>query len=152
MRGVGNKPHPSFHIIKTIMYKTYQAGSDLAFNIMVEGKPRRIVFEPQSHGTSMYSTRDTKEQKGLETHYWFGDKFRILSEIDEEKLATEAKKKARAQAKKSAEELKTHLVEDIQEAKDYLADEFGVSRSKMKTKEDIMAVAKEHGITLEGLS
>lgn len=123
----------------------------MAFNITVSGKPRRIVFEPQSHGTSMYSTRDTKEQKGIEAHHWFNDKFRLLSSLDEEKAAAEAEKKAKEIAEKSAEVLKTHMVEDLQEAKEYLADEYGVSRSKMKTREDILAIAKENNVVLEGL-
>ena len=32
---------------------------------------------------------------------------------------------------------------DVEDAKDYLAETYGVSRSKMKTKEDILAIAKE---------
>lgn len=131
------------------MYKTYQAGSDLAFNIMADGKPRRIVFEPQSHGTSVYSTRDTKEQKGIESHRWFKEKFWILESVDE-KMEAEAKKKASSKTKK-ADEQNTHLVDDIVDAKDYLADTFGISRSKMKTKEDVLAIAKEKNVVLEGL-
>ena len=46
---------------------------------------------------------------------------------------------------------KTYCVTDIADAKDYLADTFGVSRTKMKTKEDVLAVAKEFGVELEGL-
>ena len=32
-----------------------------------------------------------------------------------------------------------------------LAETYGVSRSKMKTKEEILAIAKEIGVELEGL-
>ena len=133
------------------MFKTYQGYSDLAFNVKVEGGMRRIVFDAQSRGTSIYSTRDTKEQKAIESHYWFKDKFWLLEEVDEKKLEAEAKKKAAAKAKKAEDEKKTHQVEDIADAKDYLADTFGISRSKMKTREDVLAIAKENNVVLEGL-
>ncbi len=133
------------------MFKTYQGYSDLAFNVKMEGGTRRIVFDGQSHGTSIYSTRDAKEQKAIENHYWFNDKFFLTEEVDEKKVAAEAKKKADAKAKKTAEEKKTHTVTDIADAKDYLADTYGVSRTKMKTREDVLAVAAEHGVVLEGL-
>ena len=133
------------------MLKTYQGNSDLAFNIRMENGIKRIVFDGQSHGTSIYSTRDTKEQKAIESHYWFNDKFWLEETVDEKKLEAEAKKKAAAKTKKIAEEKKTYSVTDIADAKDYLADTFGVSRTKMKTKEDVLAVAKEFGVELEGL-
>lgn len=133
------------------MLKTYQGNSDLAFNVKVEGGLKRIVFDGQSHGTSIYSTRDVKEQKAIESHYWFKDKFWLEETVDEKKLEAEAKKKAAARTKKIAEEKKIYCVTDIADAKDYLADTFGVSRTKMKTKEDVLAVAKEYGVELEGL-
>ncbi len=133
------------------MFKIYQANCDIAFNIKLDGGSKRIVFEGQSHGTSVYATRDTKEQKGIESHYWFGDKFFLKETVDEKKLAAEAKKKAEEKAKQVAAEKNTHTVTDIADAKEYLADRFGVSRSKMKTKADVLAVAKENGVELEGL-
>lgn len=123
----------------------------MAFNVKLEGGLKRIVFDGQSHGTSIYSTRDVKEQKAIESHYWFNDKFWLEETIDEKKLEAETKKKAAAKAKKIAEDKKIYCVSDIADAKDYLADTFGVSRTKMKTKEDVLAVANEYGVELEGL-
>ena len=134
------------------MFKKYQAGSDLAFSVMVGNERMRIVFEGKTMGSSVYMTRDTKVQKAIESHYWFKDKFFLVESIDEKKEAAEAKKKAAAKAKKKvADEKKTHVVTDVEDAKDYLAETYGVSRSKMKTKEDILAIAKEKGVELEGL-
>lgn len=134
------------------MFNKYQAGSDLAFSVMVGNERMRIVFEGKSTGSSVYMTRDPKVQKAIESHYWFKDKFFLVESIDEKKEAAEAKKKAAAKAKKNvADEKKTHVVTDVEDAKDYLADTYGVSRSKMKTKEDILAIAKEKGVELEGL-
>ena len=126
------------------MFNKYQAGTDLAFSVMVGNERMRIVFDGKSVGCSVYMTRDPKVQKAIESHYWFNDKFFLVESIDEKKEAAEAKKKV-------ADEKKTHVVTDVEDAKDYLAETYGVSRSKMKTKEDILAIAKEKGVELEGL-
>lgn len=134
------------------MFNKYQAGTDLAFSVMVGNERMRIVFEGKTMGSSVYMTRDPKVQKAIESHYWFKDKFFLAESIDEKKEAAEVKKKAAAKTKKKvADEKKTHRVTDFEDAKDYLAETFGVSRSKMKTKEDILAIAKENGVELEGL-
>lgn len=134
------------------MFNKYQAGTDLAFSVMVGDERMRIVFEGKTMGSSVYMTRDPKVQKAIESHYWFNDKFFLAESIDEKKEAAEAKKKAAAKAKKKvSDEKKTHIVTDVEDAKDYLAETYGVSRSKMKTKEEILAVAQEHGVELEGL-
>lgn len=133
------------------MFNTYQAGTDLAFSVMVGNERVRIVFEGKTMGGSVYMTRDPKLQKAIESHYWFNDKFFLAESVDEKKEAAEAKKKAAAKTKKKADEKKTHIVTDVEDAKEYLAETFGVSRSKMKTKDDILAIAKEKGVELEGL-
>lgn len=134
------------------MFNKYQAGTDLAFSVMVGDERMRIVFEGKTMGNSVYMTRDPNVQKAIESHYWFNDKFFLAESIDEKKEAAEEKKKADAKTKKKvADEKKTHVVTDIEDAKDYLAETYGVSRSKMKTKEDILAIAKEKGVELEGL-
>ena len=135
------------------MFKKYQAGTDLAFSVMVGDERMRIVFEGKTMGCSVYMTRDPKVQKAIETHYWYKDKFFLAESVDEKKEAAEAKKKKAAanNKKKVYDEKNTHVVTDVEDAKDYLAETFGVSRSKMKTKEDILAIAKEKGVELEGL-
>lgn len=134
------------------MFNKYQAGTDLAFSVMVGDERMRIVFEGKTMGNSVYMTRDPNVQKAIESHYWFNDKFFLAESIDEKNEAAEEKKKAAAKAKKKvADEKKTHVVTDFEDAKDYLAETYGVSRSKMKTKEDILAIAKEKCVELEGL-
>ena len=134
------------------MYKKYQAGTDLSFSVMVGNERVRVVFEGKTMGCSIYGTRDEKLQKAIEAHYWFNDKFFLVEAVDEKKEAAEAKKRADAKTKKkAAEEKKTHIVTDFEDARDYLAETFGVSRSKLKTKEDILSIAKEKGVELEGL-
>lgn len=134
------------------MYKKYQAGTDLSFSVMVGNERVRVVFEGKTMGCSIYGTRDEKLQKAIESHYWFNDKFFLVEAVDEKKEAAEAKKRAAAKTKKKvADEKKSHIVTDFENARDYLAETFGVSRSKLKTKEDILSIAKEKGVELEGL-
>ena len=134
------------------MYKKYQAGTDLSFSVMVGNERVRVVFEGKTMGCSIYGTRDEKLQKAIESHYWFNDKFFLVEAVAEKKEAAEAKKRAAAKTKKkAADEKKTHIVTDFEDARDYLAETFGVSRSKLKTKEDILSIAKEKGVELEGL-
>lgn len=134
------------------MYKKYQAGTDLSFSVMVGNERVRVVFEGKTMGCSIYGTRDEKLQKAIESHYWFNDKFFLVEAVDEKKEAAEAKKRAAAKTKKkAADEKKTHIVTDFEDARDYLAETFGVSRSKLKTKDDILSIAKEKGVELEGL-
>lgn len=134
------------------MYKKYQAGTDLSFSVMVDNERVRVVFDGKTMGCSIYGTRDEKLQKAIESHYWFNDKFFLVEAVDEKKEAAEAKKRAAAKTKKkAAEEKKTHIVTDFEDARDYLAETFGVSRSKLKTKEDILSISKEKGVELEGL-
>ena len=134
------------------MFNKYQAGTDLAFSVMVGNERRRSICDGKSGGCSSYMTGGAKWQKAIASDYWFNDKFFLVESIDEKKEAAEAKKKAAAKAKKKvADEKKTHVVTDVEDAKDYLAETYGVSRSKMKTKEDILAISKEKGVELEGL-
>ena len=47
---------------------------------------------------------------------------------------------------------KTIAVSSIQEAKDYLSDKFGISRSSLKSREAVERAALENGVVFEGLS
>ena len=119
---------------------------------MVGDERMRIVFEGKTMGNSVYMTRDPNIQKAIESHYWFNDKFFLAESIDEKKEAAEEKKKAAAKTKKKvADEKKTHVVTDVEDAKDYLAETYGVSRSKMKTKENKLTIAEEKCVEFESI-
>ena len=63
------------------MFNKYQAGTDLAFSVMVGNERMRIVFDGKSVGCCVYMTRDPKVQKAIESHYWFNDKFFLVESI-----------------------------------------------------------------------
>lgn len=134
------------------MLKTYIANTDVAFTVTVGNKRKRVSFISKSGNEgSVYFTSDPKLQEGIEKHPWYGDKFTLREAVDEKALADEEEKKKVAHDDVDDGELLVHHVDSPNEAKDYLADKFGVARSKMKTLSAILAVAKEYGVVLEGL-
>lgn len=133
------------------MLKVYIANTDVAFTINYGDKRKRISFTSKSGNEgSVFFTSDELVQKGIEVHPWYNDKVMLREEVDEEKLAAEAAAKKEEQ-KAKAEEALVHHVDSPNEAKDYLADKFGISRSKMRSVSSIIQVAKECGVILEGL-
>lgn len=133
------------------MLKVYIANTDVAFTVNVGDKRKRVSFISKSgNNGSVYFTSDPLEQEGIEKHPWYGEKVTLRESIDEKALAAEAERKKKELEKKQEEAL-VHHVDSPNEAKDYLADKFGISRSKMKTVSSILAVAKECGVVLEGL-
>lgn len=118
---------------------------------MEDGRQKRLSFTPQTLGGSVYFSRDEVEQRAIESHPWFGDKVFLREAIDEEKMAEEARKKEEQNTKKAESDIVTHKVTSLSDAKDYLAERFGISRSRLRTKAAIMSSAKEHGVILEGL-
>lgn len=135
------------------MLKVYYAHSDVALTIRtIDGELSHISFTTQTMGGSVFFSKDAAVQNAIESHPWFGKKILLREVIDEQKQAEDAKKKAeRAARKKQSDDAIVHHVDGLSDAKDYLADRFGISRSKLRTKDAILAVAKENGITLEGL-
>lgn len=133
------------------MLKIYIANTDVAFTVSVGNKRKRVSFISKSGNEgSVYFTSDPKLQEGIEKHPWYGDKVTLREAVDEKALAEEEEKKKAAHDDDGGETL-VHHVDSPNEAKDYLADKFGISRSKMKTLSSILAVAKECGVVLEGL-
>lgn len=132
------------------MRKIYKSDSGLAITIKCGATTKHINFDTMTMGNSMYATDNEKEQEGIESHSWYGSKI-FLDEVEDPK---EEAKKAAAQAKKVADkeaeerELHTRQFSNVADAKEYVADTFGVSRTQLRTKDAVINVAKEHGVTI----
>lgn len=127
------------------MLKKYFAHTDVAFTIKAAGDLKHISFTPQTLGSSVYFTRDEAEQQGIESHPWFGRKVILAETIDEEKVAAEQKEAAVVAAESNKNE---HRVTSIADAKEYVADRFGISRSQLRSKSAITEAAEANGVTL----
>lgn len=119
--------------------KIYTSRSVLHFNV----GGTRIAFIPLSSNSSYFETKDETLQKRIETHPWFGDKF-VLKEVED------IKKK---DVKNTTDDVKTPKLEErsfstLADAKEWLANEYGVARSNIKRKEDAVNAGLSLGVKI----
>jgi hypothetical protein len=129
------------------MLKRYKAKSCLALNIVLPtGGNTHISFSPLTGGGSVYYTNNEAIQKGLERHVKFGKLF-VLDSVQskEEEKAPKTESTPEVKLAKNKTSIKMACNDD---AKDYFADKFGVSRSKMRSRADIEKIASANGITI----
>lgn len=125
------------------MEKVYKAKSHISINvIMPNGKSRHLSFIPLTGGGSMLSTSDAELQSALECHHNFGVLF-VLDKVVEEKPAEK-----KLEAKPKAEEPKANNVKvsSLEDAKAYLVDTFGISRTKLRSRKQIEEAGASHGV------
>jgi hypothetical protein len=151
------------------MLKKYKAKSCISISVVLAtGGNTHISFNPVTGGGSVYYTENEKIQAGLEAHPKYGrlfveDKTLAAQQAGAAKQAAAKQAAAKAQATagadneaaaepqptgkegKEAVEVKMSCNDD---AKDYLADKFGVSRSKMRSRADIEKVAADNGVNI----
>lgn len=131
--------------------KHYLSDSSIAVNVQLEsGSNMHIAFVPLTRGGSYYITDKVEVQKALERHYRFGDLF-TLDHVDEDKAEEQAMVEEDVQDKTEGEDTTTIKVHDLGEAKDYLAEHYGVSRTSLRTKKSILDAAQAQGVSFEGL-
>lgn len=131
------------------MKKIYRANTGIAINVVLgSGKSTHVTFTHLSNGTSIFCTSDEDLQKAIEKHYKFGTLFRLKETIDESVAPEVKEEETTTEAEAESTVIK---VTDLQGAKDYLADKFGISRTALKSKTSILNQASLHGITFEGL-
>lgn len=148
--------------------KTYYSKSDISISVLVGGKSVHLSFTPTSGGGSIFITSDKNIQNAIEKHHNFGRLFKLRQEEFSEKPA-EKKKKGKVNEstvdetgadKDNNEDGETGAGDDTKtvitvtcpdDAKDYLADTFGVSRTTMKTVKSIKAIAESKNIEFSGI-
>ena len=122
--------------------KKYKAYTSLYLTVGYGGGNRHIQFDPLSTGSgSVYMTDDPEMQKAIEGHPSFG-RYIEVEEVDETPAAPVA------EAVKEPVEVEVSCPDD---AKEYIADTFGVSRSQLRTVEAIKKSAAAHNIVFKGL-
>lgn len=128
------------------MLKIYKAQTCVSLNVYLPtGKNLHVSFMPHSNGTSSYSTSNEVIQEGLESHHQFGKLFNLSQVVDETApVVVEAKKEA-------PKELLQVEVSDLSDAKCYIADKFGVSRTLLRTKAAIVEHGLLHGVEFVGI-
>lgn len=143
--------------------------------VLATGVNRFIEFTPQTSGGSVFYTADAALQAALERHYKYGKLFKADETYESEsrpvkekskpvkekskpkdaaETTTEAKattESEKAEDEKSEPEVHKVVVSDPDTAKQYLAEHYNVSKSKIKSIKAIKAAAAEHGIEFEGI-
>lgn len=153
--------------------KQYIAKSALSINVVDEaGNNIHVAFTPRATGGSVFYTADEKLQAAIERHYKFGKQISVVE------LTSTSKKQSAAEVTKVADEattdneetaentgdapepetdeaaaaeLRVVKVTDVGAAQEYLANTYGISRSKLRTVAAIKKTAEANGITFEGI-
>lgn len=130
------------------MTKHYISDSHIAINVTLDGgESMHLSFIALSNGGSVFSTDSEELQNAIERHYRFGDLF-TLDHIEEPKNTSET---ANEEYKSEDGNIQKITVNDLGEAKNYLADTLGISRTSLRSLKTILEVAKANNIEFEGL-
>lgn len=130
------------------MTKRYISATVISLNIMYKGKYKRhLCFDAAACSGSSYTTPDEEEQKAIEAHPMYGKTFSpdpyyqqpVVADEDEEDAADDAV------------EFETVAVSSLTEARDYLAENFGVARTKLRSREAIINAASANHIQFTGV-
>lgn len=136
------------------MTKHYISDSHIAINVTLNGgESVHLSFIALSNGGSVFSTDNEELQKAIERHYRFGDLF-VLDHIEEPKKTSEvgAERENRTSVEEGEDDnIQKITVNDLGEAKNYLADTLGISRTSLRSLKTILEVAKANNIEFEGL-
>lgn len=134
------------------MTKHYISDSHIAINVTLNGgESMHLSFIALSNGGSVFSTDSEELQKAIERHYRFGDLF-TLDHVEEPKNTSETANEEYTSVKESEDgNIQKITVNDLGEAKNYLADTLGISRTSLRSLKTILEVAKANNIEFEGL-
>ena len=134
------------------MKKHYISDSHIAINVTLDGgESVHLSFIALSNGGSVFSTDSEELQNAIERHYRFGDLF-TLDHIEEPKNTSETANEEYTSVKESENDnIQKIAVNDLGEAKNYLADTLGISRTSLRSLKTILEVAKANNIEFEGL-
>ena len=132
------------------MFK-FTSKSQVAINVVLPGGTNvHVSFLEMTGGGGVYYTNNEILANALRQHHKFGKLFKEVEVV--EKPVT----KKKAPAAKPAEDGTTQTSEgngikemefnNVEDAKDYLAEKYGFSRSKMRTRGAIEEIAKAEGI------
>lgn len=132
------------------MLKKYTSKSDISLSVRItDDGSAHISFSPLTGGGSVYYTKDEDMQKALESHSKFGRLFKEVEMPVYEETTDGASTEEGAAEEQSA--YTTIHVDSLDDAKEYLSDHYGVSRTKLRTKKSIVETAASKGLIFEGI-
>ena len=128
------------------MRKKYKAKSHVSLSVALSsGKSTHVTFSPLTGGGSVYYTDNPELQRALEHHPKYGRLFRIDESEPAVVAAAVPLKAAPEKTEDSVKEMKFACLDD---AKDFLVDKYGLSRTKLRSRTAIVEAGKKEGIVL----
>nr|DAQ97833.1 MAG TPA: hypothetical protein [Caudoviricetes sp.] len=125
----------------------FKASTLLCFGVTLsDGNRVRVVFTPLTGGDTIFYTDDNELAEALERHPYFGDLFEKDEAPGEESVAESVESANESKSSGNDSSLSFAHEED---AKEYIANKYGVSRTRLKTRSSIEKVAGELGVTIE---
>lgn len=133
--------------------KKYISNSSVSISVTLEeGHSTHIAFSPLTGKGSVFYTDNTKIQKALESHSYYGKLFKSAPMEEEKPQKAKAKgNKSEYPKELNGDNKKEITVKNLDEAKEYLCEQFSYSRTKLKNKEIVETAAAEHGIVFIGI-
>lgn len=154
--------------------KIYTSKSEISIKVLLgNGKTLRVAFTPRTMGSSVFMTDDEEIQKAIELHKEYGKLFVCKNatiaatasqrteqptdngqqptdngQTDNGQQPTDSNQGCSPEGKPAP---KIINVGSVQEAKDYLADKFGISRTSLKNREAVKSAGVEMGVVFEGI-
>lgn len=121
------------------MKKKYIANSQIAINVVLpSGKSAHVAFSSVTGGSSIFYTEDEQLQQAIESHYRYGKLFKGQEVTEPEIVESEEPEEEKGPTIVN--------VSDVDAAKDYLSEKYGISRTKLKTVAAINKAAAANGI------
>ena len=134
------------------MRKKYISKSEISVNAVLENKNCiHISFSPSAQGGSVYYTDSPRVQEALERHRLFGKMFKLDKNYIEDTTSIDDADEELNTGEGSENPLIEISVTCLEDAKDYLCDKFGCSRTKLRSVKAIMTTAQEKGISFIGI-
>lgn len=129
--------------------KKYISTSHISLSVILPtGKSKRVVFSPITGSGSYFFTDDKELQSALEKHYRFGSLFNVDPNYVEQQAKPKRNKVIDVEIEPKAVEITISCLDD---AKEYLSDRFGISRTKMNSMKAIEEYAKANNVKFVGL-
>lgn len=131
--------------------KTYQSKSDISISILMGNKSAHVSFSPITGTGSIFTTDNTQLQEAIEKHHNFGKLFTLREEVKEK--PKKEKKVANTEVEEAGGDNGKIIVEVScpEDAKEYLADKFEVSRTSLKSVKAIREIAAANNIEFVGI-
>ena len=126
------------------MEKTYISSTEISINVKVCGAHVHITFVPHTLGGSSFTTADTNLQQAMEKHRHFGCRFKL---VDKGYTTTQVDNPETTHVEEHKKP-ETRSFVSLNDAKEYCAQTFGVSRTQLRTRAQITDAAAANGLNI----